>query len=131
VLSLFCYDALLCLHQCLPGRIFLNFMFFFSIFAWATRLSLPFSYMYLCSIFSFCVLCSVHHFHSMRYASSVRFSCYAQHASSCMNNYQKKQQSLLCSTYIYHAKSSARSHTQLFVLFGNYVESVLHQWLLS
>jgi hypothetical protein len=75
--------------------IFLHFLFFFSVSACAPRISLPLSYMYIYSIFFFCVLCSVHHFHSMHYASSVHFIYCAQHASTHMNNYHKKKPSLL------------------------------------
>jgi hypothetical protein len=131
VSSLFCYTALLCLHQCLPARISLSFLFFCSVSACAPQLSLPLSDKHFCSISFFCALCSVYYFHSMRYTSSVCFISCTQHASTRMNNSQQKQPSLLCSAHIYHAKSSARAYTQLFILSGDHPESVLHQWSLS
>jgi uncharacterized membrane protein YoaK (UPF0700 family) len=79
----------------------------------------------------FCVLCSVHHFHSLHYASSMCFISCAQLASSRMNYYQNKKPSLLCFAYIYHSKSSAISYTQLFILSSDYTKFVIHQWSLS
>jgi hypothetical protein len=64
VSSLFYYTTLLCLHRCLPTRIFLHFLFFY-------------------------VLCSMRHVYSMRYASPLHFHTYARLPSTCMNNYPK------------------------------------------
>jgi hypothetical protein len=128
--SLFCYTALLCLHQCLLARIFLSFLIFCSVSACTPRLSLPLLDMHFYSISFFCALCSVYYFYSIRYISSVRFSCNTQHSSARMNNSQQQQPSLLCFAFIYHAKSSARSYTQLIIFFGGYPESVHHQRLI-
>jgi hypothetical protein len=43
----------------------------------------------------------------------------------------EKTHTLLCSACLSHAKSSARSSSQLFIFSGGYVESVHHQWSLS
>jgi hypothetical protein len=88
--------------------------------------SLRYAFMFLLLLrFMLCVL-----FPFYGYASSVHFSSCTQHASTRMNHSQQKQPSLLCSAYIYHAKSSARSSMQLIIFFGGYTESVHHQWLI-
>jgi hypothetical protein len=46
VSSLFFYTSLLCLHQCLPSRIFLSFMFFFFVSSCAPQISLLLSDMH-------------------------------------------------------------------------------------
>jgi hypothetical protein len=116
LITVLLHCSALYLHQCLPARISLRFLFFYSVSECTPQLSLPLSDKNLCSISFFYALCSVYYFHSMRYASSVHFISCTQHASTRMNNSQQKQPSLLCSMHIYHAKSSSRAYTQLFIL---------------
>jgi hypothetical protein len=137
VSSLFCYTALLCLHQCLPARISLRFLFFCSVSECAPQLSLPLSDKHLFSISFFCALCSVYYFHSMCYASSVHFISCTQHASTRMNNSQQSNHlfSVLC---IFIMPSPLPGHTlnsssslaiilSLFFISGRYPEIL---WLL-
>jgi hypothetical protein len=63
VSSLFCYTALLYLHQCLPAHFSLHSMFFF-------------------------LLCSLGHVHSMHYSSSLYFSYYTM-PPACLNHSQQ------------------------------------------
>jgi hypothetical protein len=66
----------------------------------------------------FCYIsCSLH---SMRCSSYILLWSFAHPPSTRMKNYQEKSLSLLCSACFYHAKSSVRSCTQLFILSGSY-----------
>jgi hypothetical protein len=141
VSSLFCFTTLLCLHQCIPTRISLIFLFFFSVSECTPHLSLPLSDNNLCSISFLCSLWFVSYFHSMHYASSVHFSSYTQHASTCMNNSQQKQPSLLfLRVFIMpsplvgntlNSSSSLAIILSLFFISGRYPEILWLLWQLQ
>ena len=77
VSSLFCKISLLCLPHCLPACIYYTFLFF-------------------------CLLCFLHHSHSMHLLSFFHFSCCPPPPSSHMHHSQQQQpQSLLFSTFLY------------------------------
>jgi hypothetical protein len=99
-----------CLHSSL------SFLFFFSVSACAPRIPLSLSDM---------------HFYSMRYASSMRFSCCTQPAFPCMNKSQQKQPLhlyVLCTYLSYQVLF--RSSIKPIIFFGDYSEHVHHHWLI-
>jgi hypothetical protein len=78
---------------------------------------LPFMLYAPCPFYALCLFCAFHLLHT---------TCFYSHESHSTTTTISS-----CSAHIYHAKSSARAYTQLFVLSGDHPESVLHQWSLS
>jgi hypothetical protein len=155
VSSLFCYTALLCLHQCLPTCLPCTLYSSALSLIWSVTtpcllcllqplssvlvLHIPASM--LCSLFLLCnqqhpLFCFSSHFYALCYLLKLSvvplifttistFSPYSH-----MHISTTKALCLLCSACLSHAQSSSRSSWKLFVFSGGYAECVHHQWAL-
>ena len=133
---MFCYAALLCLHQCLPSCILFSFLIFSSISACTPQVSLPLTDMHLCSLlllsFSSCTSCFYTHASLTTIACSV---CVAPHIYPFgpmhrwrLLTYPKGSPralhlfSALHDTSCQHLSSSSQ---QLFIFPGNYAHAFI------